>query len=311
MLALLFVAQAQSSTMAGPVAYTDNTGLKAELIIDVRQLDKCEKASLPGAHCLPLRDVLGPHKRLANISGLLWLLGTVGLSGFEHVMVIGDRARDRDFMAGLLYIAGQKKTTILETVISNNSALANRLEAGTVRGRTREKVFQASMRSQLVVLRSELLGMIRSSAPPVILDGRSEQEYWGAVVRAARGGHIPGAQLAPSSGRLDRDEGDDMPVLYGHDAYEGLAMLARSLARGYPARLYLEGWAGWASDGALPADAVTYATRSPGKVFTTGRQTAGNSKLFSNSALALWVTAIACMGAGTFLGYRLKANRGA
>jgi len=47
-------------------------------------------------------------------------------------------------------------------------------------------------------------------------------------------------------------------VIYGHDAFEGLIYLARLHARGIDARLYLEGWAGWASDGGLPADSVTY-----------------------------------------------------
>jgi thiosulfate/3-mercaptopyruvate sulfurtransferase len=316
-ISLLLVAGGQSGASAAPVDYTTNAKLGVDMIIDIRPLSQCEKASLPGAHCLPLRDVLGPRKRLANISGLLWLFGTVGLTGSEHVMIVGDKALDRDFMAGLLYVAGQKKVSVVESPLSRNKELASKLEPGLVRSQTREVVFQAPMRSSSVVLRSELLAMIRSSKPPVILDGRSEREYWGSNIRAARGGHIPGAQHSPLS--VWSNSGSETPVqtvkdsetvLYGHDAYEGLALLARLIAKRQTARLYMEGWAGWASDGALPADVVTYRELRTKPVRLTGEKTVGaNPGSFWNSTLALWMAGIACLGTGYLFGAGMKNNK--
>lgn len=136
---------------------------------------------------------------------------------------------------------------------------------GVPRSRTREVVYRAPMRGERILLRNELHVLMAEDAPPVVLDGRTESEYWGQLIRGARGGHLPGAQHFPSSG-LVRDVAVAVSgpfygresVVYGHDAFEGVIYLARLIARGIDARLYLEGWAGWASDGGLPADSVTY-----------------------------------------------------
>ncbi|MGI9381655.1 MAG: rhodanese-like domain-containing protein [Methyloligellaceae bacterium] len=254
----------EGSALAAAIRAVSQVHGKPDVVIDTRPVALCEAASIPGARCLPPRDVLGPHRRLANVSGLLWLLGTVGLTGRETVLVAGGPARDRDFMAGLLFLAGQKSVLVLTTPIAK---IGTELKPGATRSVTREAVYQAPMRSDRIVLRSELVRMIRSEASPVILDGRSEGEYWGAHIRAARGGHIPGAQHGPipSLGDIKAGQGGPSsespmawPIVYGHDARDGLAFLARLVAAGRDARVYAEGWSGWASDGALPADSATY-----------------------------------------------------
>ena len=302
-----------TSANASPVAYVNAVPETSGAILDARNLASCEKASLPQARCLPVRDLLGPHSRLANISGLLWLLGTAGLKGDEDVLVIGDSARDRDFLAGLLYIAGQKQVTVLTRSVTNLKAKGLTLKPGLARSTTREAVYQAAMRSGAVVLRNELLQMIRSDAPPVILDGRSEKEYWGATIRAARGGHIPGAQHSPRGDWRAVPEfkspvqlGENTrPVLYGHDVRQGLGFLARAVAAGLRARIYLEGWAGWASDGALPVDAATYPERRARAVpaaTPAAKPTSGQTSHLT--LVGLVVTGLALAGAGFFLGRR-------
>ena len=132
----------------------------------------------------------------------------------------------------------------------------------------RQTVFVAPMRDDALVLLAELRAM---QPPPLLLDGRSDAEYWGETARAQRTGHLPGAlslpalQLRAALGASTDDKPvlpDGSPVVYAHDAFEGLAYLTLLTAgHGVSARLYAQGWAQWAADGALPVDAVGYPER--------------------------------------------------
>lgn len=234
------------------------------VVVDTRPAEACKLRSLAGAVCLPADAFLGPHRRLPGERDLLWLLGTAGLKGDETVLVVGQDATARDFVAGLLYMSGQHRLRVLTEPVGR--LLESGIETGPGRERNfvREKVFEAPVRDELVVLRDELRAMNPS---PMLLDGRTEAEYWGEVARSARSGHLPGAvslpglalraALATPTARPVLPEGK--PVAYGHDAYEGLAYLTLLTAGyGVPARLYLAGWAEWAADGALPVDAAAY-----------------------------------------------------
>jgi len=247
------------------IDYVNAAAADVDVILDVRSAAACRNGSIPEARCLPAEDVLAPHRRLANISGILWLLGTAGLEGGEHVLIIGDRGQEREFMAGLLYLAGQQRISILNRPLSRVTGGSDGQRPGIPRSRTREAVWQAPLRADRIVLRSELRAQLVRDDAPVLIDGRGEAEYWGQRIRAARGGHLPGAQhlaaasLSPgSSEAFDAVAFAGEPVAYAHDAYEGLIYLSRLLARGVGARLYLEGWVGWASDGALPVDSLAY-----------------------------------------------------
>lgn len=233
--------------------------------VDTREPRACLERSFTGARCLAATEFLGPHRALAPWRDVLWLLGTAGLRGDETVLVAGDKPVERDFVAGLLYLAGCRRVLVLAEPVSK--LLDRGAEAGPGNGRAfaREVVLEAPMRDALVVLGHELRGM---RPPPLLLDGRSEDEYWGEKVRAARGGHLPGAQSLPAA-RLQGGTGgaiDALPaapaVAYAHDALEGIAYFTRLRAgRGVDARVYPGGWAEWAADAALPADAVTYPDR--------------------------------------------------
>ena len=85
-------------------------------------------------------------------------------------------------------------------------------------------------------------------------------------MRAARGGHLPGAVSLPAlqlRGAQNPVLPEGSPVAYAHDALEGFAYLTLLRAgHGVAARLYAEGWAEWAADGALPADSVSHPDRA-------------------------------------------------
>lgn len=234
------------------------------VVVDTRPLEACKQRSLAGAVCLPAADFLGPHRRLPGERDLLWLLGTAALKGDETVLVVGADATARDFVAGLLYVSGQRRLRVLTEPIGRLLERGTNTGPGRERSFARETVFEAPMRDGVVVLRDELLSMNPS---PMLLDGRAEAEYWGEVARSTRSGHLPGAvslpgvalraALATPVTRPVLPEGE--PVAYAHDAYEGLAYLTLLTAGyGVPARIYLAGWSEWAADGALPIDAAAY-----------------------------------------------------
>ncbi len=237
------------------------------VVVDARPLAACREKSLVGARCLPAEDFLGPHKRLPSARDLLWLLGTAGLSGGEPVLVGGQDVAARDFVAGLLYIAGQRSVRVLAEPVGRVLAGGGDSAPGRERSMIREAVFAAPMRDGLLLLRDELRDELRALRPqPMLLDGRTQEEYWGETVRAARGGHLPGAVSLPAlqlRGAQKPVLPEGSPVAYAHDAYEGLAYLTLLVAgHGVSARLYAEGWAEWAADGALPADAVSHPVRA-------------------------------------------------
>jgi len=232
------------------------------VVVDARPLADCGAKSLPGARCLPAADFLGPHNRLPSVRDQLWLLGTAGLTGAEDVLVVGAEAQARDFVAGLLYVAGQRRVQVLTEPVGR--LLAQDAAPGRSRGMVREAVFAAPMRDGLLVLRDELRA--QRWPHPLLLDGRTPEEYWGETARAARGGHLPGAVSLPAPqlrGAQNPVLPEGSPVAYAHDALEGFAYLTLLRAgHGVAAKLYAEGWAEWAADGALPADAVSYPERA-------------------------------------------------
>jgi len=267
-----------------------------DAIVDSRPLAICQQSSLAGAMCLPVEDILAPNGRLANWSGILWLLGSANLAGSEHVLVIGQQTKRRQFIAGLLLLAGQRRITVLEDPVSRLMEEGNKFQSGANRATTRTRVFTAPMRSELIVLQSELGNLITTGA--VLLDGRSEAEYYGAKIYAARGGHIPGAIHSP---HRDWQHGSAAatgstalyrsisPVTYAHDTFDSVIYLTKLHAAGVNARVYLAGWVEWAVNGALPVDSVSYPPRSAttgdtGKPSQSGLPATSGSTASVNSA---------------------------
>jgi len=276
------------------------------VVVDARPLAECRERSLAGARCLPAGDLLGPQRRLPAARDLLWLLGTAGLAGHETVLVVGQDPTARDFVAGVLYAAGQRRVQILTEPVGRALASGAAAGPGRERGLVREAVFEAPMRDRLLVLRDELRAM---RPAPMLLDGRSDREYWGEVPRAVRTGHLPGAISLPAlqlRAALDAADGrgavvpDGSPVAYAHDAFEGFAYLSLLVAaNGVAARLYAEGWAEWAADGSLPADAVGYP--DPGPVRAGGPPAASVTPSVDAPGPVAWPPREALVAAATTL----------
>lgn len=121
------------------------------VVIDTRPLAECRQASMKGARCLPAEDFVASSGQLPHERDLLWLLGTAGLNGNENVLVTGTTAGARDFIAGLLYLAGQRTVRVLDA--------QPLIEAGPgrERGMVRSAVWTAPLRDHLWVLGKDIL----------------------------------------------------------------------------------------------------------------------------------------------------------
>ncbi|MES2364880.1 MAG: rhodanese-like domain-containing protein [Pseudomonadota bacterium] len=251
------------------LSYTDQASslIGHVTVVDARSEDACLHSTIRDAHCLPATSFLGPHGRLASFREIYWLLGTAGLSEQAHVLVVGDDPTERDFVAGMLYLCGQRKISILTVPVSRGAGLKqSQMGEGTGRGMTRNPIYQGVVREQRIVLRSELAQALATAQPPSILDGRSEDEYWGERIRAMRGGHLPGAQSLPVLKARSQIAKADLQlplrsgaVVYANDPFESIAYFTL-LRAGADAdiRVFTDGWVDWANHPSLPMDSVTY-----------------------------------------------------
>jgi thiosulfate/3-mercaptopyruvate sulfurtransferase len=144
------------ASAASDLGTTQKVGA-GETVIDTRPLASCQAASLPGARCLPPAEFLGPRGALPNERDLLWLLGAAGLDGSERVVVTGDSASAREFVAGLLYLAGQREVRILDIALTPLVKTQTDAAPGQTRALVRSTIFTAPMRDHLwIVARHEI-----------------------------------------------------------------------------------------------------------------------------------------------------------
>ncbi len=231
-------------------------------LLDTRPTVQCEQRSIRGARCLAADDLLGHSGRLPSLRDMVWFLGTLGLQGSETVVVAGRPGEARDFIAGMLYLAGQRSVLVLQPPLSRLIASGDySLAAGQRRSMSREQHYVATPRDAQIVLRRELQQHLNRNQPLRLLDARSQSEYWGEQIRGWRGGHIPGAEHAaletlPS---IRWTETGTETVIYGHAPIDSIAAFVRIQAHwSQPVRVFIEGWQAWSADSSLPVDSESY-----------------------------------------------------
>jgi thiosulfate/3-mercaptopyruvate sulfurtransferase len=233
------------------------------LILDTRPIEKCKTQSLIGAHCLPAGDFLGPHGRLASFADIAWILGSAGLTGQESVLVVGKDPIKRDFVAGLIHIMGQARVTVLSKSLN---LVKGSKGSGEERADTRTAIWQAIARDRTIVFKQEIRNLLKSFPRQIFIDGRPEESYWGETITASRGGHIPGADHLPAQQlRTNVIKGRALgpavknSIVYAQNSVDSIAFMTLVIAgTGTPVRVYTGGWAEWAADGSLPADAESF-----------------------------------------------------
>ncbi len=225
------------------------------VVVDTRPRAVCLRRSVAGGLCLAPGMFLGPRGRLVSWRNIRWLLGTMRLTGTETAVVAGDDATADDFVAGILYIAGQGRVEVAAHPLTAWLARHPRATgSGTTRGVFREAIYTAWPRTRLIVLRRELQRLVRGGLGAYLLDGRPPGRYRGVRGTRPRGGHIPGAvslpmdDLGPVSAAKAVPAAKTRPVIaYGARPYESVAYFARLWMLGVRARVFIGGWRDWAA----------------------------------------------------------------
>lgn len=242
--------------------------LDGATVVDCRPFAEYKKSHVPGAVNF---DVFAFH----------WIDTTpAGLEGFAEQarqlasfvgICPGRRVVFYDGTSGMLaarglwlaMYSGHKDARMLDGGMQAWSAAGRPLEEGT---RAFEPCkFEASLDTSVIIGRGELASRL---AELRIIDARSPSEYSGHDVRAARGGHIPGAinvdwteNLGPDGRFLDPAKlrsmygPDRETVAYCHGGYRASNTFAALLSAGYSkVRVYPGSWGEWGNAPSLPVE---------------------------------------------------------
>ncbi len=156
-------------------------------------------AHLPGAvHCDWTTDLSAPPPPSGHpewmLSGPDEFAATMRRLGISNdVTVVGYDAEGGHHAARLwvgLLRYGHERAAVMEGGIQKWEQEGRPLERGAVR--VAPGTFVARPREGVLATKEEVLAAVRTG-DPWLLDVRRESEYTGEEVRAARGGHIPGA----------------------------------------------------------------------------------------------------------------------
>lgn len=189
------------------------------VIVDTRVRASCQQRSIAGARCLPASNLLGPAGVLPSFADIFWALGTAGLDGSETILVAGDHANTRDFVAGVLYLCGQAHVEILKPTIEN-VLRTGRFPSGqgVPRSMLRQRIYRATMRDTAMVLPGEMNQLQRQYPYTIYLNAAR----LGQSLSAAEDTHSNGRYKYPHRG---------LQVIYGISVQDAIAWFTRLLAR--------------------------------------------------------------------------------
>ncbi len=214
------------------------------VVVDTRQRALCERRSVAGGLCLSPRVFQDRCGRLPSFRNVRWLLGTMGLTGSETAVVAGDDGTARDFVAGLLYLAGQRRVEVIRGSLTGWLDRHPRAAGtGRTRGVFREAIYVAWPRTRLVVLHRELAAFLRHGPRAGLVDGGSGDRRRGPraydPIPGARSSLLAGLGQVLVAGSLPA--GRRRLIVYGEGSYETLAYFARLRMLGVPARVVMNG----------------------------------------------------------------------
>ena len=133
--------------------------------IDARPKAACSTLSVRGARCLPAQNLVaskGPGKdQLVSFYHMLWLLGSLGVSEREHVVVFAESQGDAYALGALLFLVGHSKVSVWTDSVERLLETAD-TGPGRTRGVLRTQYWAAPVREEFIALASELDALMES-----------------------------------------------------------------------------------------------------------------------------------------------------
>lgn len=139
----------------GTLKDVSKSRLQQMVLIDARPLDICLSSSVSGARCLSANTFQSKMGELASFRDIVWALGTAHLSASDEILIFADAPRQRDAIAGILFLSGHQQIWYWPGTTKQLQRLLGGAP-GQGRGLTRSKIYAARMRDHLIVLDDEL-----------------------------------------------------------------------------------------------------------------------------------------------------------
>jgi len=127
------------------------TQLKQMVLLDARDLKTCQTSSVAGSRCLPASNFHSKEGELASFYDIGWAFGTANLKESDNILVFADDPQDRNFLAGLLFLAGQHKIAYWSGKTAKLQAILGKA-TGKPRGILRSHIYSGLMRDGYIVL---------------------------------------------------------------------------------------------------------------------------------------------------------------
>jgi thiosulfate/3-mercaptopyruvate sulfurtransferase len=248
------------------------------LILDLRAPDKYVTGHVPGAinACYgtfllgqkPAMGLLPPLDRLSRT------LSALGLDADTHVVTYDDEGGGRAArVIWTLHTLGHPRCSLLDGGIHSWANEGHAMETGQLTPTPSR--YEARLDGPEVLATRDYVRSKLDSEQVLFLDTRTAGEYTGTDVRAARGGHIPGAVNLDWTASIDRDRDlrllpvsklteqlsnlgvtpDKEIVVYcqtHHRSSHSYVMLKHA---GFPrVRGYAGAWSEWGNDPSLPVE---------------------------------------------------------
>jgi thiosulfate/3-mercaptopyruvate sulfurtransferase len=181
-------------------------GTEGLLIVDLNEAQIYAQGHVPGAVNLAYASLIGPRPpAMGTIAGAKQLsaaLSSIGLTADHHVVAYdGEGTGKASRFLWTLDVVGHGNFSLINGGFHSWSAEGHPME--TIPNTPTPSSYAASLGDQSIANKDYILGRL-DDPNMVVLDARTAGEYDGSDVRAARGGHIPGAVSLDWMMTLDR-----------------------------------------------------------------------------------------------------------
>ena len=250
-------------------------GARRPLVLDLRPPEEYSAGHIPGAHHLDLWGVSLIDTDPAPLKAFMWMIEhlfqTHGVQASTPVVIYDEQSGIRAARAfWFLEYFGHPSVRLLDGGF--NAWTAAGLEVTREAAPPPKSEWTGKRQEHTIATHREVRQAIRTTGA-VVLDTRSDGEYTGAVVRAKRGGAVPGAvhiewtrNLAPSGEFKDPDElrqmyedagvtPDREVITYCQGGYRAAHSYLALRLLGYPrVRVYVGSWKEWGDREELPVE---------------------------------------------------------